>query len=988
MSSAASDASDASDASTSSSRSSRGFDDDAEKEMKRKYACIGNVANWSKIEPVHMFDKPDAFIPELVAAHLDEASPKLAKMLDKIRKLDAKDAAEHGHTFKHMIFAGNPNTGYGAKIVGSVLLASGFNLAFNAAAETGVLSHKTEDVMKEQENTFTMLLSKPLFGKPMTTYFKKRTLELFNARPDNVHGDMIRFIVLDGGFREGIDLFDIKYIHLFEPTPIRADEKQAIGRGTRFCGQKGIFFNPEKGWPLHVFRYEVAINKEDVRNILQADTFMNLQLRYSDVDPRQVRFAAVLDELAKKGAVDSDLTTTIHEYSIDQAGGAKGAVPVPSKIMKHASMRAFVKKYYSKFAYPPVELKNACAGGAEQIIASFTPTQDFMRHFFQPSSPYKGMLAYHSVGTGKTCTGIAVASSSFEKEGYTILWVTRHTLKADIGKNLFGIVCSIPLQERLAEGLKATKKDLSDSWLKPISYKQFSNMLLQKNNIYHDMVRRNGADDPLHKTLIVIDEAHKLYAPDAPAAEKPNMAILEKMLQNSYNNSGDDSARVLLMTGTPYTKSPVEMIKLLNLLRPATDAFPASYDAFARAYLDDTGDFTAVGRKEFLDEISGYISYLDRASDARYFAYPVIKNVPVDMTHTIIYSKDQKFNKFVRQMKEIRGLLKEARVMDKEHALECIEKAKAAFEAAKAELDQAKAEAISKKDEDYRRCNGEKTVDKKACKDTAKAQYDAMIDAIKHDLSEAKKDAANNKVKCRTDKPNATSLQERIDKLKEEYAKLRDERVELRNQSKELKIDGKQLKETLKDLKEKKKVEFAKLKNIKDVSERKETRKQLNKKYATLKDIINRIFANRQLAQKIKIKMQLISEKIGTRFPADMSQETGLRKKCNFDELPDRNPKPKPKPKTSPPPLRSSPPDIGSSSSQRLVTEFRKQFNEAYAAGRDAAAKKAYRKLAITYHPDKHQSDKAKYEATFKTLNNEWEKFRLGHGIVGGAALY
>ncbi|MEC8042546.1 MAG: hypothetical protein VX181_17900, partial [Pseudomonadota bacterium] len=44
---------------------------------------------------------------------------------------------------------------------------------------------------------------------------------------------------------------------------------------------------------------------------------------------------------------------------------------------------------------------------------------------------------WHSVGTGKTCSGVSIASSSFEREGYTILWVTRTTLKGDVWKNIF-----------------------------------------------------------------------------------------------------------------------------------------------------------------------------------------------------------------------------------------------------------------------------------------------------------------------------------------------------------------------------------------------------------------------------------------------------------------------------------------------------------------------------------------------------------------------
>ena len=88
---------------------------------------------------------------------------------------------------------------------------------------------------------------------------KKEMLKTFNSRPDNVYGYLVRIIVMDSGFKEGIDLFDIKYVHIFEPQTTSADQKQVIGRGTRTCGQKGLVFHPNKGWPLYVFNYDLTI---------------------------------------------------------------------------------------------------------------------------------------------------------------------------------------------------------------------------------------------------------------------------------------------------------------------------------------------------------------------------------------------------------------------------------------------------------------------------------------------------------------------------------------------------------------------------------------------------------------------------------------------------------------------------------------------------------------------------------------------------------
>ena len=67
---------------------------------------------------------------------------------------------------------------------------------------------------------------------------KKELLKLFNTRPDNIYGKNIRFIIFDSGFKEGIDLFDVKYVHIFEPSMTIADLKQTIGRATEHVVKK------------------------------------------------------------------------------------------------------------------------------------------------------------------------------------------------------------------------------------------------------------------------------------------------------------------------------------------------------------------------------------------------------------------------------------------------------------------------------------------------------------------------------------------------------------------------------------------------------------------------------------------------------------------------------------------------------------------------------------------------------------------------------
>lgn len=633
--------------SKSSSGNSSNNSDETDIDKGKQDECIRNRTNFSNVKSYHMVDKKD-FSPELLKQYIEsDASPKLKLLLKKIKKLDEQDMKTSGKLYKHLIFTDVNRSAYGAKIITSALIANEMNLIYHPQGK-GFTIYSNEKLLETKNNNFAVLLSKSFYDRPINIKMRKTILERFNNRPDNINGELIRFIILDQGFKEGIDLFDVKYVHLFEPLTVNADEKQAIGRATRFCGQKGLEFHPRYGWPLYVFKYDIKIPEENQENYSNAKNLFELYLKYSNIDMRKVIFASELENATIEGAVDYDLTRPIHTFTIEKPddilqssiSGGSGS-KAPKSIMNKKEMRKYIINNFSQNKYPKVKLENHCSGGyigGSPNIVQFTPTQDFIRHYFQPESAYKGLLLYHSVGTGKTCSAIATATTSFDLQGYTIIWVTRHTLKADIWKNMYNQVCNIQIQEDIKNNkssipkvIRGNLRYVSKNWTEPISYKQFSNMLLKKNKIYNQIVARNGEADPLRKTLLIIDEAHKIYSQNVASSEKPNTDILEKMIQNSYDVSGKDSVRVLLMTATPFTEDGMEMIKLLNLLKQR-DHLPIDFQKFTTKFLDNNGYFTDDGLKIFQDKISGYISYLNRSQDARNFAHPVIQNVYAPMS--------------------------------------------------------------------------------------------------------------------------------------------------------------------------------------------------------------------------------------------------------------------------------------------------------------------------------------------------------------------
>jgi len=867
--------------------------------------CIRNRTNFTIPKTYHMIDKKD-FNPEMLNAYINsDASPKLKLLLEQIRLLDEKDMKETGKLHKHLIFTDVNRSTFGAKLIASALTANGLHLVYHPQG-TGFSMTDDKKLLKTKQSNYAVLLSKSFYDRPVNAKIRKVILDKFNSRPDNIYGELVLFIVLDQGFKEGIDLFDVKYVHLFEPLAVNADEKQAIGRATRFCGQKGLQFHPRFGWSLYVFKYDVTISKELQDTWIDFDdtkTLFELYIKNSNLDMRKIIFANQLENATIDAAVDRDLNKPVHLFSIDSPedivlrGGGGGVSKItgvrksiaPSKKMNLQNMHEYIKGNFSKFKYPPLKLENKCTGGSSVVggamngnIVTFTPTQDFVRHYFQPSSAYKGILLHHSVGTGKTCTAIATATTSFDIENYTILWVTRHTLKTDIWKNMFSQVCNIDIQDKIRKGLVLPNKIVSKSkymsanWLEPISYKQFSNMLLKKNKIYDEMVKRNGKDDPLRKTLLIIDEAHKLYSPTVAKSEKPNTDILEKMIHSSYDKSGTDSVRVMLMTATPFTEDGMEMIKLLNLLRD-DELFETDFNDFSSHYLDN-GYFTKKGLQVFKNKVSGYISYLNRSQDARNFAHPVIRNVYADMSYEKENTKgDMELKMSKNEMSSIKYVKMELKQL-KDKEKECVKLANAAYKV------HAKDIMTQRKERDAI-CKKEPKGKKAECSKKVLEEYNAMLAKINKgkddDLNKCDVKNTSNYKRLIVDVEDYDAKRALIKENKIKMKPLKDGLKELNNKKKDILLKVRSLRARIRPKEVEYKQNLNKIKKkYKDRKEKAAAVKEFDKKSADLLAQIKDLKDLRADASKANTRAQVFKYTNGIKKLKKVSQVYAIQKYC------------------------------------------------------------------------------------------------------------
>lgn len=595
-------------------------DEEVQQGLTKKAECIRHALNWSSMKKAHVYGK-SGFDSATLWNDIEMASPKLLTLLQKIQQLDNQDMAKHGTVFKHMIFSDVLKRGFGAKIIAAGLHAIGFRHVYNKDL---VMQPKN----KHPFNTFAIVAKTQVFTKPLTVKVKNQVLQRYNDRPGNVNGKDIRVVVLDTGYKEGIDLFDVKYVHLFEPLLSYADEAQAIGRATRYCGQKGLHYEKGVGWKLHVFKYDHSL-VEDLVEKYGGKTSLELIYKELNKNTQLLSLSREMEEVCKDSSVDRSLTSNMH--------GAGKVRPVPTTQMSPGELETFIEKHYGDLKWTPITGDSLCTESATVgPLLEFSPSQKFVREYFTPANAHKGMLLWHSLGSGKTCTAVATASFAWEIEDYTIAWITRGTLRSDVYKNMFDNSCVEKLRDyikehgKLPDDISQRKRLLSKSWLPPMSYKQFNNTLQRNNRLYDYLVKKNGYNDPLRKTLLIIDEAHLMLSPTMKEKERLDIKLLQTWLRNSYEVSGKQSARVLLMTATPIVETPFDVMKLLNLTD--TKDLPDEEAAFVKRYLDPAFHFTPAGKVKFQHDVAGRISYLNILKDRRRFVQPVVTSVEVPIS--------------------------------------------------------------------------------------------------------------------------------------------------------------------------------------------------------------------------------------------------------------------------------------------------------------------------------------------------------------------
>jgi len=278
--------------------------------------------------------------------------------------------------------------------------------------------------------------------------------------------------------------------------------------------------------------------------------------------------------------------------------------------------------------------------------------QGMLSNFINPDTPYRGIIVFHGLGSGKTCVGVAIAEKfkplvqkyntkiyilvpgPIIKESWRhhLIMCTGETYKKYQDKFVYLDSAERERQHKqaLAQALQNYKIMSYRSFYKRVLGEKIVESKVAKGEKTKTTYRKNKEGDferdiavdriyNLNNTVIIVDEAHNLTGNAYGKA-------LEKIIKNSIN------LKVVLMTATPMKNLGSDIVELVNFIRPSTS--PMERDKIFNSHKNHLMDFKPDGLEYFKNMINGYVSHV-RGSDPLTFAKRVDKGeVPEGLLFT------------------------------------------------------------------------------------------------------------------------------------------------------------------------------------------------------------------------------------------------------------------------------------------------------------------------------------------------------------------
>jgi hypothetical protein len=327
-----------------------------------------------------------------------------------------------------------------------------------------------------------------------------------------------------------------------------------------------------------------------------------------------------------------------------------GSVPINNRIHPRKDMRMVAQPMYMNNRKMFINLINKMFGeyreigldakqnvtcedlGKSNSEVSLLTHQRIISDYMQLITPYRGLLLYHGLGAGKTCSSIAIAEGF--KTDKPVIVMTPASLNPNYMEELkkcgdeyykkqqhwewVDVINNVSLRDTLSSILQLPKQYIelnAGAWVvditKPSNYdslkrpnetdaninanqtnlnNQLNEMIINK----YSFINYNGistvkynelckAGNPFDHKVVIIDEAHNLVSRIVNQLnsiyenKQQNKLKTRKLVPMSVNIYKDlmsaTDARIVLLSGTPIINYPNEIAVLFNILRGSIKTF-------------------------------------------------------------------------------------------------------------------------------------------------------------------------------------------------------------------------------------------------------------------------------------------------------------------------------------------------------------------------------------------------------------------------------
>lgn len=309
-----------------------------------------------------------------------------------------------------------------------------------------------------------------------------------------------------------------------------------------------------------------------------------------------------------------------------------------------------INKIYHKYTIPPKKktFREICFSKKIQL----QKPQGFLAQFMAPDTPYKGIMIYHKIGSGKTLTAIMIAEEwkRYKKIMVLLPASLKGNFRDELRSKFTGNEYLTDTERKKLKTLHPTSQEYLDiiaesdkrinKYYIIYSYNKFT-LLAQEKKIN------------LKNTILIIDEIQNMVSEEGTFYH-----VLHEQIEKSPND-----IKIILLSATPMFDKPNEIALTLNLLKPDKGRILPTGKLFNKEFIDitinkkGTYKYSLKNMDIFRELIKGKISYYRGAplnvfpkrnikfvkcvmSDFQYSAYKDVLKNEENRNHILKFKND------------------------------------------------------------------------------------------------------------------------------------------------------------------------------------------------------------------------------------------------------------------------------------------------------------------------------------------------------------